>query len=123
MAVITNVPYRMPTGWPGDQSLTPAAGGALTGKLRRIVAKRLSTGTPSNGGRHGLPARHRRRRPVPVHLGHPRSRSVRARGGVPASAANGVKGPGLFWIIPLGVDRFVKVDLRVLTDGVESRSR
>ncbi len=34
-----------------------------------------------------------------------------------------MKGPGLFWIIPLGVDRFVKVDLRVLTDGVESRSR
>ena len=23
MAVITNVPYRMPTGWPGDQSLSP----------------------------------------------------------------------------------------------------
>ena len=33
----------------------------------------------------------------------------------------GVKGPGLFWIIPLGVDRFVKVDLRVLTDGVEEQ--
>ena len=33
----------------------------------------------------------------------------------------GVRGPGLFWIIPLGVERFVKVDLRVLTDGVEEQ--
>ena len=31
------------------------------------------------------------------------------------------RGPGLFWIIPLGVDRAVKVDMRVLTDGVEQQ--
>jgi regulator of protease activity HflC (stomatin/prohibitin superfamily) len=31
------------------------------------------------------------------------------------------RGPGLFWIIPLGVDRSVKVDMRVLTDGVEQQ--
>jgi len=29
--------------------------------------------------------------------------------------------PGLFWIIPLGIDRAVKVDMRVLTDGVEQQ--
>jgi regulator of protease activity HflC (stomatin/prohibitin superfamily) len=33
----------------------------------------------------------------------------------------GTRGPGLFWIIPLGIDRAVKVDLRVLTDGVEEQ--
>lgn len=32
-----------------------------------------------------------------------------------------IRGPGLFWIIPLGVDRAVKVDMRVLTDGVEQQ--
>jgi regulator of protease activity HflC (stomatin/prohibitin superfamily) len=31
------------------------------------------------------------------------------------------RGPGLFWIIPLGVERAVKVDLRVFTDGVEQQ--
>lgn len=31
------------------------------------------------------------------------------------------KGPGLFWIIPLGVDKAVKVDMRVFTDGVEQQ--
>ena len=31
------------------------------------------------------------------------------------------RGPGLFWIVPLGVDRAVKVDLRVFTDGVEQQ--
>ncbi|MDE2181649.1 MAG: slipin family protein [Alphaproteobacteria bacterium] len=31
------------------------------------------------------------------------------------------RGPGLFWIIPLGVDRAVKVDMRVFTDGVEQQ--
>lgn len=31
------------------------------------------------------------------------------------------RGPGLFWIIPLGVDRAIKVDMRVLTDGVEQQ--
>jgi regulator of protease activity HflC (stomatin/prohibitin superfamily) len=31
------------------------------------------------------------------------------------------RGPGLFWIIPLGIDRAVKVDMRVLTDGVEQQ--
>jgi regulator of protease activity HflC (stomatin/prohibitin superfamily) len=31
------------------------------------------------------------------------------------------RGPGLFWIIPLGIDRAVKVDLRVFTDGVEQQ--
>jgi regulator of protease activity HflC (stomatin/prohibitin superfamily) len=31
------------------------------------------------------------------------------------------RGPGLFWIIPLGVDSAVKVDMRVLTDGVEQQ--
>jgi regulator of protease activity HflC (stomatin/prohibitin superfamily) len=33
----------------------------------------------------------------------------------------GTRGPGLFWIIPLGVERAVKVDMRVLTDGVEKQ--
>jgi regulator of protease activity HflC (stomatin/prohibitin superfamily) len=31
------------------------------------------------------------------------------------------RGPGLFWIIPLGIDRAVKVDLRVFTDSVEQQ--
>jgi regulator of protease activity HflC (stomatin/prohibitin superfamily) len=33
----------------------------------------------------------------------------------------GLRGPGLFWIIPLGVDRAQKVDMRVFTDGVEQQ--
>jgi len=33
----------------------------------------------------------------------------------------GMRGPGLFWIIPLGVERAVKVDLRVLTDSIEQQ--
>jgi regulator of protease activity HflC (stomatin/prohibitin superfamily) len=33
----------------------------------------------------------------------------------------GTRGPGLFWIVPLGVERAVKVDLRVFTDGVEQQ--
>jgi regulator of protease activity HflC (stomatin/prohibitin superfamily) len=33
----------------------------------------------------------------------------------------GTKGPGLFWIVPLGIERAVKVDMRVLTDGVEKQ--
>jgi regulator of protease activity HflC (stomatin/prohibitin superfamily) len=32
-----------------------------------------------------------------------------------------IRGPGLFWIIPLGIERAVKVDLRVFTDGVEQQ--
>lgn len=32
-----------------------------------------------------------------------------------------LRGPGLFWIIPLGIDRAVKVDMRVFTDGVEQQ--
>jgi len=31
------------------------------------------------------------------------------------------RGPGLFWIVPLGVERAVKVDMRVFTDGVEQQ--
>jgi len=31
------------------------------------------------------------------------------------------RGPGLFWIIPLGIERALKVDLRVFTDGVEQQ--
>lgn len=31
------------------------------------------------------------------------------------------RGPGLFWIIPLGVEKAVKVDMRVFTDGVEQQ--
>jgi regulator of protease activity HflC (stomatin/prohibitin superfamily) len=31
------------------------------------------------------------------------------------------RGPGLFWIIPLGVETALKVDMRVLTDGVEQQ--
>lgn len=31
------------------------------------------------------------------------------------------RGPGLFWIIPLGIERAVKVDMRVFTDGVEQQ--
>ena len=33
----------------------------------------------------------------------------------------GTKGPGLFWIIPFGIDRAMKVDMRVFTDGVEQQ--
>ncbi|HEV2562817.1 MAG TPA: slipin family protein [Rhizomicrobium sp.] len=33
----------------------------------------------------------------------------------------GTRGPGLFWIIPLGIERATKVDMRVLTDGVEEQ--
>src|SRR5205085_5288651 len=33
----------------------------------------------------------------------------------------GTRGPGLFWIIPLGIERAVMVDLRVFTDGVEQQ--
>ncbi len=32
-----------------------------------------------------------------------------------------MRGPGLFWIVPLGIDRAVKVDMRVFTDGVEQQ--
>ena len=32
-----------------------------------------------------------------------------------------IRGPGLFWIIPLGIERAVKVDMRVFTDGVEQQ--
>ncbi|HEY1836314.1 MAG TPA: SPFH domain-containing protein [Rhizomicrobium sp.] len=31
------------------------------------------------------------------------------------------RGPGLFWIVPLGVERAMKVDMRVFTDGVEQQ--
>ena len=33
----------------------------------------------------------------------------------------GLKGPGLLWISPLGVDRAQKVDIRFFTDGVEQQ--
>ncbi|MGA7712971.1 MAG: slipin family protein [Rhizomicrobium sp.] len=32
-----------------------------------------------------------------------------------------IRGPGLFWIIPLGIETSIKVDMRVLTDGVEQQ--
>lgn len=32
-----------------------------------------------------------------------------------------IRGPGLFWIIPLGIEKAVKVDMRVFTDGVEQQ--
>ncbi|HWA90785.1 MAG TPA: slipin family protein [Rhizomicrobium sp.] len=32
-----------------------------------------------------------------------------------------LRGPGLFWMLPLGIDRAVKVDMRVFTDGVEQQ--
>lgn len=32
-----------------------------------------------------------------------------------------LRGPGLFWIIPLGIERAVIVDMRVFTDGVEQQ--
>jgi len=31
------------------------------------------------------------------------------------------RGPGLFWIIPMGIETATKVDMRVLTDGVEQQ--
>ncbi len=31
------------------------------------------------------------------------------------------RGPGLFWILPFGIDTTTKVDMRVLTDGVEEQ--
>jgi regulator of protease activity HflC (stomatin/prohibitin superfamily) len=33
----------------------------------------------------------------------------------------GIRGPGLFWILPLGIERSQIVDLRVFTDGVEQQ--
>ncbi|HUJ47587.1 MAG TPA: SPFH domain-containing protein [Rhizomicrobium sp.] len=33
----------------------------------------------------------------------------------------GIRGPGLFWIIPLGIERAQIVDMRVFTDGVEQQ--
>ena len=33
----------------------------------------------------------------------------------------GLRGPGLFWIVPLGIEKSVKVDMRVFTDGVEQQ--
>jgi regulator of protease activity HflC (stomatin/prohibitin superfamily) len=33
----------------------------------------------------------------------------------------GIRGPGLFWVIPLGIESARKVDMRVLTDGVEEQ--
>ncbi|HEY2444227.1 MAG TPA: slipin family protein [Rhizomicrobium sp.] len=33
----------------------------------------------------------------------------------------GTRGPGLFWIIPFGIDTVIKVDMRVLTDSVEQQ--
>jgi regulator of protease activity HflC (stomatin/prohibitin superfamily) len=32
-----------------------------------------------------------------------------------------IRGPGLFWIIPLGIEKAIKVDMRVFTDGVEQQ--
>jgi len=32
-----------------------------------------------------------------------------------------IRGPGLFWIIPMGIETATKVDMRVLTDGVEQQ--
>jgi regulator of protease activity HflC (stomatin/prohibitin superfamily) len=32
-----------------------------------------------------------------------------------------IRGPGLFWIIPMGIETSIKVDMRVLTDGVEQQ--
>jgi len=33
----------------------------------------------------------------------------------------GLREPGLTWIVPLGIDKMVRVDLRVLTDAVEQQ--
>ena len=33
----------------------------------------------------------------------------------------GTRGPGLFWIIPLGIETVTRVDMRVLTDSVEQQ--
>jgi regulator of protease activity HflC (stomatin/prohibitin superfamily) len=33
----------------------------------------------------------------------------------------GIRGPGLFWIIPFGIERAQIVDMRVFTDGVEQQ--
>src|SRR6185437_3945194 len=33
----------------------------------------------------------------------------------------GIRGPGLFWIVPLGIERAEFVDMRVFTDGVEEQ--
>jgi regulator of protease activity HflC (stomatin/prohibitin superfamily) len=33
----------------------------------------------------------------------------------------GTRGPGLFWIIPLGIETVTKIDMRVLTDSVEQQ--
>jgi len=32
-----------------------------------------------------------------------------------------IRGPGLFWIVPLGIEKAIKVDMRVFTDGVEQQ--
>lgn len=33
----------------------------------------------------------------------------------------GLRGPGLFWLIPLGVDKEVRVDLRIVTNPIEQQ--
>ena len=33
----------------------------------------------------------------------------------------GVRGPGLYWIVPLGIESSVSVDMRVLTDSIEQQ--
>ena len=32
-----------------------------------------------------------------------------------------IRGPGLYWIVPLGIEKSITVDMRVLTDGVEQQ--
>ncbi len=33
----------------------------------------------------------------------------------------GTRGPGIFWIVPLGIERAIMIDMRVLTDSVEQQ--
>ena len=33
----------------------------------------------------------------------------------------GVRGPGLFWIIPLGIERWVNIDIRISTVSAEQQ--
>ena len=32
---------------------------------------------------------------------------------------NGLRGPGLFWLIPLGIENETRIDLRVVTNSIE----
>src|SRR5260370_17797641 len=34
---------------------------------------------------------------------------------------NGLRGPGLFWLIPLGIENETRIDLRIVTNPIEQQ--